>query len=303
MKKWIFSSLVLLILVSCSHKVYQSILWQTNKIQIDGAENDWNIPLKYYDKNLKLNYEFTNDRNNLYFAARTVDESTIQQIASGGLKLQLDTLAESNNYPYSLTYPVMQGPPNMQGNMQDNTASNQKGNKPEMREITDLQGFNQQPGMTEPFNQEGPQIATKEINLSGFSSIQSEQNTVPFSKAKGIIASYYKNDEGILFYEMVIPFKTFYKTSITASDTLNAFSCCISLNGAMSGERPSPPDGENNNSMGNPPGGGMGGPPPGGMQGPPPGGMQGGPMQNNNDMTNSGTANCKIKRSFCLSYQ
>ncbi len=299
MKKWIFSSLVLLILVSCSHKVYQSILWQSNKIEIDGAENDWNIPLKYYDKNLKLNYEFTNDRNNLYFAARTVDENTIQQIVSGGIKLQLDTLAESSNYPYSLTYPVMQGPPAMQGNMQDNSSSNQKGNKPEMRNNSGQQDFNQQPGMTESFNQQGPQFATKEISLSGFSNIQSDQNTVPFSKAIGINALYYKNDEGILFYEMVIPFKTFYKKSICASDTLCAFSCCISLNGSMSGNMPSPPDGDN---MGTPPSG-MSGPPPGGMQGPPPGGMQGGPMQSNSDMTSSNTANCKIKRSFCLSYQ
>jgi len=302
MKKWIYSSFMFLILVSCSHKIYQSILWQTNNIQIDGDENDWNIPLKHYDKDLKLNYEITNDRNNLYFAARTVDENTIQQIVSSGIKLQLDTLAESNDYPYSLTYPVKQGPPYMREGMLDNNSSTQKGNRPEMRDNSGSQGFNPQSDMAESFSHEGLQFATKEISMTGFLGIHSEKNTVPFSEANGINAQYYKNDEGILFYEMIIPFKTFYKNSITPSDTLNVFSCCISLNGGVSGERPTPPEGNSNGNMGTPPSG-MSGPPPGGMQGPPPGGMQGAPMQGNSDMTSTSASNYKIKKSFCLSFQ
>ncbi len=298
MKNSIFISSMLLILTACSNHVYQSLSWQKSKIQIDGTEDDWDIPLKEYDKNLKLNYEFTNDGENLYFAARTVDESTIQQIVSGGLKIQLDTLADSNNYPFTLTYPVMQGPPGMDGNSDERPSMN-LGEKPEMG------ASNSQPNNGTPPNQGSfnNQFASNEISLTGFKGINPEQNPVPFSKSHGINALYYKNDEGILFYEMVIPFKTFYKNTISSADTTAAFCCCISLTGGSMGDMSTPPQGQEGSQMSGPPSGGMGGPPPGGMGGGPGGGM-GGPMSGNNDMNGSGSTqkDYKIKKNFCLSY-
>ena len=280
--------MVFLGMVACSQKTYQSIGWQSTPIEVDGLSPEWNLPLKEYDPKLKLNYQFTNDSENLYFCARVSDESVAQQLVRGGLKLELDTLESSKDFPFSISYPVMQGPP--QPMARDGEMPT--GEKPE------------QPDFSTDSNREKPEqmdfqpqlLSANEISLKGFNQLQQPQN-VPFDKTNGIIAQHYTDEQGILFYELAIPFKTFYKTKIMAQDTLTVFSCNISMSSPQ-GDRPAPTSGGNDS--------GMGGPPPGGMGGPPPGGMRPGNDMNEGDrpdMESNNSSSYSIKKTFCLSFQ
>ncbi len=286
----------ILILVACSQQIYHSLNWQTSQIKVDGTPTEWQIPLKHYDKSSNLNYEFRNDSKYLYFAARTAKQSTIQTIMHSGLKLELDTMYGNNSYPFSLTYPVMQGPPQM-GSLQ---------NEDKRQDFNTLQNFGDMSDAPNDIqNKNSFQLPNNEITLKGFNGIEQDSLTVPFTGANGIYAQCFTDSEGICFYEVVIPFETFYKPTISATDTTQVFSCKITIQSMGGGGMPpqggmgAPPSGGMNS--GGMSGGGMGGPPPGGMGGGPGGGpgMQGGPSTN----SQSGNNSFKIKENFCLSYQ
>ncbi len=304
MNKGIFSLVTIISLMACSQQIYHTINWQINPVMVDGISKEWKIPLKNYDSSLKLNYEFSNDNKNLYFAARTSDQSTIQQIMHDGLSIELDTVYGDNSYPFSIKYPVMQGPPQMEPQNGQNSLQLGAG-KPNMNTNQNSTDTNKMPqDFQSGQNNNFFQIPAKEIMLFGFNGIEEDSVTVPFSKTNGIFAQYSTDSEGILFYEIVIPFNTFFKPEISANDTTTIFSCRLTVE-SMGGAGMPAQDSQ----------GGMGGPPPGsgmsgGPGGPPPGSMNGGPgggpgMGDGPQMNNSSTGKSRhtIKLNFSLSYQ
>ncbi len=305
MKKWIIAPLFFLFMVACSQDSYQSIPWQSKLVEVDGVANEWNIPLKHYDKNLKLNYQFSNDGEYLYFAARTTEMQLIHHIMRGGLTIEMDTMPKSKNYPYSLTFPFMPAHPKM-GPMQGEPM---RENNPTMEADT------QEPSYSEPqyFNPNQQQMMSpmlSQFQIKGFGGIAKDSAlVVPMDQAGGIRAHCTPSEDGILFYEVAIPLNSIFSEKSAILDTTKIYSCSISLamnmnehkpmpqNGNM-GDMPQPPGG----GMGNP-GGGMGGPPPGGGMGSGPGGNGG--FHDGRDMQPQQTdlSKHKIEHSFKLSYQ
>ncbi len=283
----IITALFILLISGCSHKVYMGTRWQNSEIKVDGKEDDWDVPLKEYDKTAQLNYEVSNDRTNLYFAARTTDKTTIQKIMMAGLKIEIDTFAKSDGYPFSLKFPVMGRP--MMG---------ERGGFPGNGPMGDFQGQGdenserpQRPDMNQP--NDNPMFMEQQdnIQLFGFNDLK-EETSVKISDASGIRVKCERDSLNVLFYEAVIPFNTFYnKENITPFDTLGILSFKITLEStgmpgmgdpSSMGENGGRPDmGGGRPSMG---GGGappMGGGGPGGGPGGAPGGGPGGGMNQN----------------------
>src|ERR1700682_1220725 len=74
----------------------QKAVWQHQPLIIDGADNDWEKPLPYYDSKNKLAYSISNDRENVYILLATKDEQAQRKIVEGGLTVWINSQAEKN---------------------------------------------------------------------------------------------------------------------------------------------------------------------------------------------------------------
>jgi hypothetical protein len=203
-KQLFFFAIISVSLTSCSDIIYSS-LWQTNPVKADGLANEWNKPLKHYDSSTKLQYTFSNDKHNMYICIRATDESTQKKILRGGMVVWIDTSGKGKERT-GISYPL----PDM------NT-------KPE----SDGEIVNRDPDAYRPkrkFHNDH-----NEMTLSGFKGPIG--GTVPLKNVEGIDVNLNVDSLDILTYEAIIPFKTFYRDSLTLSDTSRVMSFKITVNG------------------------------------------------------------------------
>ncbi len=282
MKKSVFYIVIMILLCGCSHKVYEGTRWQEKHIMVDGLPQEWSLPLRYYDESSELNYQISNDRENLYIAVRTINKATAQQILIGGLHFELDTLLKGDYFPYGVRFPAFIEP----------ISGPEKGHKPGQGKGTEGQAGQMPPKGNSaeakpdrnPSNIEVKMSMDTTIEIKGFGDREDIEEVVPFSEASGILASLNMGEDNSLFMEIQIPLKTFYKDLLVPNDANRVFRFLITLDenaypgGEESEKKPQgPPAGGSGmgsgSGMGGSPGGMGGGP--GGMGGVP--GMGGGP--------------------------
>ncbi len=239
--KTITLSLSILLLTSCTHYIYISrCIYQQKSVIADGKPNEWKLPLKFYDDKSKLQYTVSNDFQNIYVCIRATDQKTQYKIMRAGMQLWIDTTGEYE-HKVGLLFPLsnslrktnpneMEAPPKSK---QDVSAYKNKF----------LNGY-------------------KEMELAGFNT--GINGMSPIKNSAGIQAAINWDTTDIMTYEAIIPFKTFYKDSITVHDSLKLFGISIIVNALQ------PPESKHE-SAGT--GGGM---PGGGMRGAGGGGMHGG---------------------------
>ncbi len=245
---YLFLALTLLAFVqACATKQYDHTSWNTAAADSTAVPRQ-HVPLKMYDRNSKLNYDIANDRENLYVYIKTADPLTQTRISRAGMQLAIDPQGKKL-FPVSIDYPL--------AHVRELPVSRE-----EMRPARD-------PGSRAERRKQAMLSQTQMI-LSGFREANGPQ---ALETPDGIRVSIDWSPDGMMYYEARIPFKTFYKEQISASDTLKPFNFRITLNAlpSMGGEgfAGGPPPG----GGGFPGGGGPGGPPPGGGQ---PGGSMGG---------------------------
>lgn len=242
MKKPVLVFLVVSFLLSCTNKIYNSSNWQTRKVTIDGKISEWPNPLRFYDQETGMNYSISNDNYNLYFVCSVSNEFLQTKILRSGLEFRIDTLGKKS-FDVGIKYPI--------GNVS----------------VTDIKS-NMNPPSKEGYYLKPDRSAFKlkllaeatEIQLVGFKPYLGKIITLSPQNNTGISASIDFDSRGIMNYEALIPFSTFYRKELTPSDSSTVFNFQIKVN---------PLPGSNNSSIGN---GGMRG---GGMRG---GGMRGGAM-------------------------
>jgi hypothetical protein len=252
--KKIYLIAAIVFLGGCAPETTLSLGWQDAPINADGIAAEWKMPLRFFDKDTKLNYEFTNDSINLYFSMKVPDELVQIKILRAGMVVAIDT-AGKKNYPVNLIYPV----PGASG--PENTTKEMVLPKPGYIEGTD------QPQKPDKIFMKRTLLASQnQIELKGFQGLVKNGN-IPLKNDYGIQVGIDWDKEGIMYYEGLIPFKAFYKSHITAADTAKAFRIQITIE-EMEQTHSGPPSG---GGMSVPPSsGGMGSG--GGMMGGPPGG-------------------------------
>ena len=253
MKKPVVVFLVVCFLLSCTNKIYNSSNWQSRKVTIDGKISEWPNPLRFYDQETGMNYIISNDNYNLYFVCSVSNEFLQTKILRSGLEFRIDTLGKKS-FAVGIKYPI--------GNVSVNDVKSNM--NPPAKE-----GYNLNPDHS-AFKLKLLAEAT-EIQLVGFKSYLGNKITLSLQNNSGISAAIDFDSRGIMNYEAVIPFSTFYKKELTPSDSSAVFNFQIKVN---------PLPGSNNSSMGSGGmsgsgmhGGAMGG---GGMRG---GGMRDGGMR------------------------
>jgi hypothetical protein len=247
---------VILILASCAKPFYNE-QWQATSVTADGNAREWPVPLGFYDGETKLQYTYSNDLNNLYLCMKVVDEKTQVKIIRAGLQLWIDTIGR-NRHQTGIFFPM--GNPDAAGSDSKNADS------PSVNSGTEDGSTRRRGGdhKTDIASLKRKFFAApKEMQLTGFKpplgGLTSMENN------NDIKISINWDSTNTLVYEAVIPFKTFYKKTLSLSDTTKILGITVTINGltAPAGH------GGGGGGMG---GGGMGG---GGMGG---GGMGGGGM-------------------------
>jgi len=68
-----------------------SLPFSTTTVTADGDAHDWTTPLKHYDPNTRLFFDFKNDSNNLYLCFQTNDVATQTKLLRAGMKITLSS--------------------------------------------------------------------------------------------------------------------------------------------------------------------------------------------------------------------
>ena len=238
--------IVLLMNYGCSKIVYP-MSWQATPVIADGDLKDWNLPLQYYDEDSRLNYSMSNDDKNLYICVRAGDQQSQFKMIRAGFNVWIDTTGKKNQ-TVGIRFPLDEKLLPHHSPIQ-----HEKGRKQDMNELMSKMVLEQ-----------------SQMQLLGFKN--AGNGVSPLRNESGIAAAIKWDSTGVLAYEAVIPFKTFYKDNLTSSSISKIWTICFVLNGIeqVSDKKDS---GDNAGNGGGRGGGGMGGG--GGMRGGG-GGMRGG---------------------------
>jgi hypothetical protein len=257
MKKIIFLFLSAFFYFSCSSKIYNSSGWQNKQVTVDGKLSEWTNPLRFYDQETGISYNITNDHNNLYFVCSISNDYLQTKILRSGLEFLIDTLGKKS-FKVGIKYPI--------GNVSVTEI------KPDKEQSNENQG--QRPDRS-AYKLKLLAQATS-IQLTGFK--QPLGKIIPWSATSnsGIYAAIDFDKSGIMNYEAVIPFSTFYRDKLVPSDSNRIFNFQIKIN-PVSGSNNGSGNGEGSR------GGGMRG---AGMDGG--GGMRGGGMGGGSGMRGGG---------------
>jgi hypothetical protein len=276
MKKSVLFLLTIFVLSSCTHEIYNTLQWQSKKVTTDGRIPEWSNPLLLYDTKSKINYTISNDRQNLYVCMKISDEISQIKILQSGMEFRIDTLGKKK-LPIAFIFPIA------------GQQVLQKGKSAEK----DKKGFSEDLYRSAMKQEQISQTKNAQVigfkpPLGGFLSL--------LNTTSGISAAINMDSLGIMYYESIIPFSTFYKNEITAADTNKIFNFEIKVNAL-----PAPSLTKTANDGGKKGGGGMGGKGMGG--GGKGGGMKGGGQgsagfSGNNELFLSNRINVKMKISF-----
>lgn len=236
----ITASTPLLFIAGCSSPLIYNSVWQDKPVTIDGKAKEWKIPLDYFDDKTKLNFSITNDKANLYFCIRATEDETQKGIIHSGLQICIDTTGGKKN-DVGIQFPIMERSAESSESPSDKHSRYSSSDSPdETSSAVNLKRHYQG--------------ASKQIRLNGFTNATAGLAEIP--NMYGINACLNWDTNNIMIYEVCIPFNTFYKASLSASDSAKVFgvSFIVTVTSKNTG------GGHGGGDMGGPGGmGGMGG--------------------------------------------
>ncbi|MDE3145180.1 MAG: hypothetical protein KGL19_13565 [Bacteroidota bacterium] len=100
----LFFFFIIIVFVSCSHNLAPQGHYQNSAVVADGNANEWEMPLRFANKDYTLSYNITNDKKNIYIVVVSKDDEMEKRILRSGITIFFDPKGE-NNRKISLTYP------------------------------------------------------------------------------------------------------------------------------------------------------------------------------------------------------
>ena len=196
----VFASLFL----SCSKTIYENV-WQGKSVKVDGNTEQWQLPLRYFNESGKLHYTVTNDAENLYVCVIADDMQKQMRFFRAGFEVWIDTLGKSKKHT-GILFPVPSKQP--KGVFPKDSVS--------LKELIQVRKPDNLP-LKSRFGS-----SLKEMKLVGFKA--PINGLTPLNNNSGISAGIDWDKLGVMTYEAVIPFKTFYKATLSPADNAKVFS-------------------------------------------------------------------------------
>lgn len=262
-KSFLALAAVMLLAINSFSQKYEAN-WQKTPVKVDGISSEWTTPLRFSDTKSGLQYNVTNDADNLYICVRATDVKVQKQIMMSGMKIMIDENGKKK-YATSINFPMAFSRENIKPDKNMQKPDKQSGERPSMK---GGQQKDMQKEMQKQFKSQDQKIA-----LAGFKS--QYNGTYNTSESQSVKAALDWDDKNVMTCEFVIPINSFCIKGLKNQKGMPEFSMKIEANALeMAGDANSqggqrleggPPDG---GQMGDRPegmGGGQGGPPGGGM--------------------------------------
>lgn len=222
---------------SCSPKIHQTLLWQSQPPVFDQPES-W-INTVGHDERSGIHYVMSNDRDNLYVVISTDDDATKIRMLRGGMQLMIDTLGRHQGHGI-ITFPLKQetsfaaglrgGPSRgLPGESPPRTPGD-----PSQRSGARRADGENDPDRTAMFNHLiGLQT---HVLIHGFKDHRQGRNRA--MREDGIRVSLDLDSAGFLNYRAVIPLTTFFRELVDPDDTKKVFGLEVKVNGLEFPGRP-----------------------------------------------------------------
>jgi uncharacterized membrane protein YgcG len=91
--------------IRCSHAVYPTGTYRKTPVTADGNLNEWERPLRFTSNGGFVQYNVTNDNENIYIALETHDDATAGRILRAGVNIYIDP-AGGESKKISLGFPL-----------------------------------------------------------------------------------------------------------------------------------------------------------------------------------------------------
>ena len=171
------------VLVSCSPKLAPEGHYQDSPVIADGSPTEWTLPLRFSNAGFTMQYNVTNDGQNLYICVSSGDEPTQLRILRSGMTLYFDPKGEKSK-DISIHFPIQK--------RGDPGGYRSRGNG--------SGGYNPGAHMQELL------LQSDYYNTTGFNGMENGQFALTDQKSPIRIAMKLNNDS-LLVYEAVIPIK------------------------------------------------------------------------------------------------
>lgn len=230
-------------LFSCSHKLAPEGHYQSTPIVTDGKTDDWPIPLRFSNGSRTLQYNVTNDDNNIYICVSSKEAATQLRILRSGMTIWLDPKGEKNK-TMALYFPIGKQP-DPERYSSRNSKTNGRNSKATGSDVSAREAE--------------LLLQSNYYNTKGFLDMENGQFGVTDTKGP-IQLAIRRNDDSVLVYEVMIPVRNVLGADWEARASKKDFSVGIVLNAI-------PGTGAGGGSIGpRPSGGGMRGTGGGGMR-------------------------------------
>ncbi len=193
------------ILTGCSNKTYPTGTYQETAVTVDGDLKEWNEPLRFASSNGLVQYNVTNDNDNIYVSLETHDDATAIKILQAGVNIYFDPAAgQSKNI--CLAFPLSN--PSSAPQPKTMNTDGMKSGKNELRQVLLLEAIT--------------------FSATGFQNMENRLYDVKDkSKIKVAIKSEVNNGLG---YEAVIPMQYIFGNTSGANNTGHNMSVGIIIN-------------------------------------------------------------------------
>jgi hypothetical protein len=185
-------------------------LWRDSNIVINGDASDWDQPFRYYDSKSKFQYCVVNDASNMYICFKTMDDKTEMKMLRAGTEVWIDTTGKKKETTV-IRFPLSNDS-RLEWIQDPEEPERQQLERPDIKKM-----------------KLDYSTSDKVMKLTGFKDIPATKMPVENKYGIQLAIGWDKND--FLTYELKIPFSTFYKESISASDTLHPISIGIKVGG------------------------------------------------------------------------
>lgn len=196
-----------MLLTACSPKIADKISWQSIPVNVDGQAIEYQH-MRNYINETKMTYSLSNDRKNLYLCLRTSDETMQKKIMRAGMEIWIDTTVREKKIT-GILFPLANG----------------YKMKPEVTGLP-LDGERQRPDFS--IMKQKFLLGQTFMQLEGFRHVPNGLSHL--ENNSGIKVRINWDSTNAMVYEASVPFKTFYRESLTAKDSIKVFSLTININ-------------------------------------------------------------------------
>ena len=258
-----WAALFLVFFAACSPKLAPVGHYQDTPVTADGNPADWTLPLRFSNSHYTLQYNVTNDDNNLYVAVSSADEATQFRILRSGMTLYFDPKGDKHK-DISIHFPIQKQPD--PGAYRSRGGDNNGGGGDNTIYYNRQNGTNTSSASRDTRKEE-LLLQSTYYNTTGFLDLENGQFGAGDTKGPIHLAMKLTSDDSLLVYEVAIPLKNILGTDWATKAAKKNFSVGVVLDavagtgggtGGGGGMRPGG-FGMRGMGMGGMRGGGMGG--------------------------------------------